>query len=62
MRVGNTSVKMDYKTSDRTNTFLAGEYGKHFLVANYFDCVGDCVGRDSVELCRVELCEDVKSD
>lgn len=31
-----------YKTRDRMKIFLAGEYGKHFLVANYFDCVGNC--------------------
>jgi len=31
------------KTSDRTKTFLAGEYGRHSLVGNYFDCVGNCV-------------------
>jgi hypothetical protein len=21
---------------------IEGEYGKHFLVGNYFDCVGNC--------------------
>ncbi len=40
---GLTSVKMEiYKTRDRTKTSLEGEYDKHFLVGNYFDCVGNC--------------------
>lgn len=30
-------------TSDRTKTSLTGKYGRHSLVGNYFDCVGNCV-------------------
>jgi hypothetical protein len=41
--IGLTSVKMEiYKTSDRKKTSLEGEYGRHSLVGNYFDCVGNC--------------------
>jgi len=31
-----------YKIRDRTKTSLEGEYDKHFLVGNHFDCVGNC--------------------
>ncbi len=41
--IGLTSVKMEIdKTRDRKKTSLEGEYGRHSLVGNYFDCVGNC--------------------
>ncbi len=41
--MGLTSIKMEiYKTRDRIKTFLEGDSGRHSLVGNYLDCVGNC--------------------